>query len=213
MNCCLLGWLSKLPGFGHLWFVTMIVLCYFLFVALGHIKRPVCGWWSLPAFAVTTLCACVSYSHGLPGYLFLILFYCGILFLYGQSLIKWSLSVSKTLLTVMSIGTNAVALSLFLKGWIHGGNLIMYYATALCGILLLLWLYRMFVIYTPGVTLLYLSGISYEIYLVHHPFCFGRFSLFHLTGDYWYLGMLLISVVTFILAVSLNRLAKVLYPY
>lgn len=212
MNFCLLGWFDKLPGFGHLWFVTMIVLCYLLFVGLGHVKRPVNGWWPLPAFAVTILCAYVTYQHGLPGYLFLILFYCGMLFLYGQLLLKWVSSVSKGLLTAIVMGTNGVVLLLFYKGWLHNGNLGMYYVTALCGILLLLLLYRIFVSYTPGASLLYLSGISYEIYLVHHPFCFGRFSVFQWTGSYWWLGILCISIITLLLASSLSRFAKVLYP-
>lgn len=213
MNFCLLGWFDKLPGFGHLWFVTMIVLCYLLFVGLGYVKRSVNGWWSLPAFAVTTLCACITCQHGLPGYLFLILFYCGMLFFYGQLMLKWALLMSKGLLTVLALMTNGVVLLLFYKGVLHNGNLEMHYVTALCGIFLLLWLYRMFVNYTLGIALLYLSGISYEIYLVHHPFCFGKFSLFQWTGNYWWLGIILIAIISFVLASALNRFSKFIYPY
>lgn len=210
LNFFLLGWFGKLPGFGHLWFVTMIVLCYLLFVGLSHVKKPIKKWWLLPAFAMTTFCAYITYRQGLPGYLFLILLYCGGLFLYGASLLKWTLSVSGRLLTGMTVGANGIVLFLFYKGWLHSGSLVMYYATALCGILLLMWLYRMFTSHTPGAALVYVSGISYEIYLVHHPFCFGQFSLFQYTGSYWWLGILLIGIVTLLLAISLNRIAKVL---
>lgn len=213
MNFCLLGWFDKLPGFGHLWFVTMIVLCYIFFVGLGYVKRPINGWWSLPAFAVATLCACITWQHGLPGYLFLILFYCGMLFFYGKLLLKWTSLISKGLLTVLVLMTNGMALLLFYKGWLHSGSLGMYYITALCGIILLLWLYRMFASYTPGVALLYLSGISYEIYLVHHPFCFGSFSLFQWTGGYWWLGIIFIAIISLVLASALNRFSKFIYPH
>lgn len=38
LNFLMLGWIGKLPGLGHLWFVTMIVACYVLFAALR--QRP-----------------------------------------------------------------------------------------------------------------------------------------------------------------------------
>lgn len=88
--------------------------------------------------------------------------------------------------------------------------LIMYYITAICIVLILLWFYRTFNIYRPGVSLLFLSGISYQLYLVHHPFCFGTFSLFRLTGDYWYLGILLIFILSVLLAILLKRIADYL---
>lgn len=213
MNFCLLGWFSKLPGFGHLWFVTMILFCYFLFVGLSHLKRNVHKWEILISFILTTLCAYITYSQELPGYLFLILFYCGVLFLHRQSILQWALSIPKWQLTTIVLASNGITLLLFYKDWLYNGNLLMYYITALCGIVLLLWLYRIFSNYTPGPILIYLSSISYELYLVHHPFCFGQFSLFQLTGNYWWLGIIFITIVSLVLATALNRLSKFIYPH
>ena len=35
-NMLMLGWFSKLPGLGHLWFVTMILACYMSFAIIGR---------------------------------------------------------------------------------------------------------------------------------------------------------------------------------
>lgn len=46
MNFCFLGWFAKLPGLGHLWFVTMIIICYILFVGLANFRKNfrLIGW-------------------------------------------------------------------------------------------------------------------------------------------------------------------------
>ena len=38
MNFAFLGWFDKLPGNGHLWFLTMIFMCYVLFCILSKFK-------------------------------------------------------------------------------------------------------------------------------------------------------------------------------
>lgn len=43
MNFCFLGWFAKLPGLGHLWFVTMIIICYILFVGLANFRKKYFG--------------------------------------------------------------------------------------------------------------------------------------------------------------------------
>ena len=43
-NMLMVGWFSKLPGLGHLWFVTMIMACYVTFAIIGYkpevFKKP-----------------------------------------------------------------------------------------------------------------------------------------------------------------------------
>lgn len=74
-NIFMLGWFAKLPGLGHLWFVTMIMVCYVMFSILR--KNPLrykhVRLWLLfiPSQIVLELC-------NLPGYFFLVLMYCGL---------------------------------------------------------------------------------------------------------------------------------------
>lgn len=208
LNYCLMGWFSKLPGFGHLWFVTMIFLCYFMFAALSHLRRDVSGWWLLPSFMVSTVCAICIQHIGLPGYLFLILFYCSTLFLHWEKILKWANETSMVFLVGMTILCSVLTLALFYIGALYSGGLCMYYATSLCGVMLLLCLYRLIQGCHPCNFLIYLSAISYEIYLVHHPFCFGQFSVFQFTGGKWWVGVPIIIAISLVLSIVLNRLSR-----
>ena len=67
-NMLMVGWFSKLPGLGHLWFVTMIMACYVTFAIIGYkpeaFKKPVL-WvaFCLPLHIIVA-------HMGLPGYFF-----------------------------------------------------------------------------------------------------------------------------------------------
>ena len=213
MNFCFMGWFTKLPGLGHLWFVTMIVLCYILFVVLANLRKNISVYWIWPAMIITIICSYVVSLYKMPGYLFLILFYCSILFIYGAYILKWAESVSYWILTSLTWFINGITIMLFYMGQLQNGRLETYYITAMCGILILLWLYRLFHIYRPGPFIVFFSGISYQLYLVHHPFCFGKFSIFRLTGEYWYIGILLIFILSILLALLLKRIADSLYRH
>ena len=157
MNFCFLGWFAKLPGLGHLWFVTMIIICYILFVGLANFRKNISAYWLVPMFIITLICSYVTSFYNMPGYLFLILFYCSVLFLYGRHILEWAKSISYWVLTSLTWGINGITIALFYLGKLQNGMLIMYYITAICGVLILLWFYRTFNIYRPGVSLLFLS--------------------------------------------------------
>lgn len=57
----------------------------------------------------------------------------------------------------------------------------------------------------------FVAGICYEVYLVHHLFAYGRFSVMEVT-PYWCLGFLLLLTVSIMLAWLLNKIGRyVLY--
>lgn len=86
-NMLMVGWFSKLPGLGHLWFVTMIMACYVTFAIIGYkpevFKKP--AIWAVFCLPLHIVVA----QMGLPGYFFLILLYCSLAFLYAQKIVKW----------------------------------------------------------------------------------------------------------------------------
>lgn len=64
----MVGWFSKLPGLGHLWFVTMIMACYVTFAIIGYkpevFKKP--AIWAVFCLPLHIVVA----QMGLPGYFF-----------------------------------------------------------------------------------------------------------------------------------------------
>lgn len=80
MNFMYLSWVSKLPWLGHLWFLTMLMMCYVMFIVLSKIYTYLnFRVWILIIFFCLLL-QCTVQLAGLPGYMFLILMYCGLVF-------------------------------------------------------------------------------------------------------------------------------------
>lgn len=75
MHFLFLPWFDKLPGFGHLWFITMIVICYFGVYVISYIPRKyinkcelIGGGWRfcrnsfLECWDYLTICYCIWHS-------------------------------------------------------------------------------------------------------------------------------------------------------
>lgn len=175
LNFLMLGWIGKLPGLGHLWFVTMIVACYVLFAALRQrperFRHPVVWLLFLPL-------SCAIDALNLPGYSCRVLMYCGLTFLYADNVMHWCHTVRMVWLMIGAVTVNAGVFFGIAGGILQVGHPSYYYATACAGITAFLLLFRMFIYIRPGRFLCTASTISYELYLVHHLFCLGEYSWF-----------------------------------
>lgn len=186
MNFIGLGWFAKLPNMGHLWFVTMIAICYIMYVIVAN--RNIVGklngggknLWLL-LFAVCMLLEVLTDIAGLPGYLFMVVFYSLCIFSKADEIMKLATFVDIKWLFIAWIMTNVVAVYTCCN-W-HSGLLLSLQRLACYiagfGWLLLLLYYGKNVRSNFGIT--FLSAISYEIYLVHHVLCLGEFSVLRLT--------------------------------
>lgn len=56
-------------------------------------------------------------------------------------------------------------------------------------------------------TISFVSQISMEIYLVHHVFAYGRFSVMHLT-DNWFIGLVILFIISILLGFLLHKLSE-----
>ena len=204
MNFAFLGWFDKLPGNGHLWFLTMIFMCYFLFCILSKFKPEKINntfVWPIIALFSVILQNVVDMKH-LPGYLFIILSSCGYIFINTYKVLRFIERTNGYFFIPFF-----VLLNLFMIYWIFDGNFethrtISYQFSIFGGLSWVIFLLK----YMPEKKvrfISFISSISFEIYIIHHCLCGGPFGLFwHI--DSWYLRILSLISITLPLAYLLN---------
>lgn len=155
--------------------------------------------------------AIVVAQMGLPGYFFLILLYCSLAFLYAQKIVKWFNAVPIWIIIVAATLINVTSYLLICNKMIVNG-ILMDYVTTLGGFAIFVFMYRLFKVRTPKKLLCGISTLSYELYLIHHPFCLGEISFFNLFPalNDWAVVVLVITIST-ISAYILKHLSGSIY--
>lgn len=204
-NVFMLGWFARLPGLGHLWFVTMILACYFMFSVLRlHREKFRKIWLWLVFIPLSVLLETASF----PGYFFLIIMLCGLAFLYAPDIVKLLNQLHILPVLVVALISNVSVICMLKFDVISVGHLPYYYATALSGLCMFALLFKLFQIKRPGAILSLISGLSYEIYLIHHPLCQGPFNFFNLFSSFSpYIIVLFILVTSLVGSLGLHKLA------
>lgn len=201
-------WLSPLPQLGHLWFMSYIVLAYLTVTAfafiLGSIKR-IKRFWSCYTLSATLigilLCLC-SRWFVYPSVM-MVLF--PLVFFQGHEIGNCIQKISRPLMIVVLLLCNLGAILGFRFGLYNYPPLVFF----TIGINAMLWIASAPIVfsrrYIPNLVT-FLSAISFEIYLVHHPFCLGCYSLAKYMPTW--LAMIAVFAFSILLAYLLNLLAK-----
>ena len=172
-----IGWFSKIQYNGHLWFVTMILICYMsiMFVSrypnLDRNKRI-----SVLFLLIAISLQFVTDSIGLPGYLFIFLAIYVVLFLWPLNSIVQIFGLKKnTILFVFSLFNGFVIYSLSI-GLFMPLSSVSRLLLSLCGFL---WIAVMFQFLNLRTNRFvdWISEMSFEMYLVHHILCTGPVSI------------------------------------
>lgn len=172
---CLQGFISNagIQGLGHLWFVSIIMACYLITPVLQYFIRRYYLIFVL-AFIGAYVVYISYFTFALP-YITWILVYC---LAYGIAAL-WK-DIPKFLIFLVSGG---FVLLLFFSSWndILQDTLLGILLHAVGGCLIFLLLYFGFSITCLGIKkkkyFLWLDKYSFEIYLTHHIFILGPFSL------------------------------------
>ena len=186
-----LGWPVKLPGVGHLWFVTLISLCYLLIAILDRLPRLIDSVWK-ETFAGTTAIALSLFldRHSIPAVQApLYLFAFGFVWNHASEILPSFrracsgpaslLFLTFAFLTVQFGCTAAFQSGLwersqtgaYVLGFFSGLSWIGYFVAVLERHPLPRWLSRV---------LFLASSVSFEVYLVHNPLARGPFFLHEL---------------------------------
>ena len=205
-----LPWLNKLTGFGHLWFITMIVICYIGIytiskLPLAFVKK--CKQGGVAILLLTIIPQLVMGKLGLPVSLFTYLFFYLYIFLNAENFLKFL--TEKPLKPMFALGglcIMSIIIALYLLGYTNE------YARTWLGIIsaciTFTFLFKLFLNAKSNKFIDFIAAISFEIYLVHHVFCFGKYSLFRVVENP-VLGTLSIFALSLILAIILNKIGKI----
>lgn len=200
-----IGWFSKLQYNGHLWFVTMILICYISIVFVSrfpNIEKKII----VPFLLIAIFLQFVTDSVGLPGYLFILLAFYVILFLWPLKNIEQMNGLRKyTLLFVFLLINGFVIYSLSI-GLFKPLSSVSYLLCSLSGYLWLV-VMSLFLNYKTNMFVERISKLSYEMYLVHHMLCAGPVSIICVTSSS-ILNYVTLIGFTLVLALFLHFLSK-----
>ena len=204
LNYLLLGWFSKLPLIGHLWFVTMIVACYLMFAVL-RIKRTSIH----TIILIITVCLigqiALDYMK-LPSHFFLTLMVCGIAFIKAHKIVQFLQDIKISRVLPVAIIWKILYYSAITHEMIHIHQLLYFYIACISGALSIVVLFWLFNKFNIGKVLAFISAYSYQIYIVHHPFS-RKITLFDDYTNCVPLSIFFIYLLSFALAYILKIIA------
>lgn len=208
MHLLFLPWFDKLLGFGHLWFITMIMLCYIGIFAITRLPQSIvkkCKQGGIILLLISIFSQIIIGKIGLPNYIFIYLILYVYVFINAEKIL--SLIDRIPLRSSIFIGTG-ITIAIILLFYLRILN---EYTAKWCGIIAAIVLFTIFVKLfrntKRNVVVEYISTISFELYLVHHVFCFGKYSLYQIIPNP-ILGTIAVFAISFILATMLHYICN-----
>ena len=199
-----LPWFDRISGFGHLWFITMIVICYVgcvVFTRIPHNKLNLTS--SCCLFASSIVVGYLSMIVGIPGYIFPYLIAYLLVFKYARKILA--------IIRKISLQLNILQISIF-----TGINIIFFYYyklnpydyyAYLLGIIQAIstfcFLYNICINIKESKIVLFISSISFEVYLVHE-FFLGKLSVYKFINN---------PLLSFVVFIALSITAGVILKY
>lgn len=169
-------------SFGHLWFMSLIMMCYILVTILSRLKITK-KFFNMP-FLVGTILLCIiceniCESKHIPGRIILVLCFFSYVFFNANQIYKWINRTSLPVNVIIALALNGLTCWLFNSGTIGDGNRVIRDWIVLAAALSWFPLFCKNPINRRKSKVIdYISAISFEMYLVHHPFVLGKYSLF-----------------------------------
>lgn len=196
------------PGSEHTWFITAILLCYFVtpFLDMVTEKLKQCPGkkWKYIPFCLL-LAAPIAVAH-LPdaAILQMCIFY-SVAFILGK---KWDLAAMNKTRALFCAGGIIFAFCFrfaarfLIDGTILYNNIVVSYthfAAALCFFLAVSWCFNR----KPWKIVSYISKVSFEVYLYHYMFIWPPLSVMSLTGS-WIINCIVVVALSFVASAITN---------
>lgn len=211
LNLCGLSWFSRLPGAGHLWFVTGISGFYALLLVVSRMA-------SLKGMAVVCV-GLVTLHIGLtelkiPQAYYCILLLGGVIaFFCGRVVTHVRLSIRRPWVCALGlfVAVAVYVLLCYLVRGIQGSHVPFYWLSFVCAVFFAGWcILSECRLPAPPRFVGFVGSISYEIYLVHHPLCFGPLSMKNVFPSVWSY-LIAFTLITLLLSYVLHLMVVRLY--
>lgn len=213
LNYMGLGWFGKIVGIPHLWFVTMMIIIYLSYTAVGEIGRHKVLYQKFQGGGILTVfCLLLEYVFDLiplPGAVFTILWISLLIFFNAQKVWDWICKLRFVLILLTFIAFNILSiLTCFFESLV--GIAVRDWASYLAAFSLLMMLLRIGNKITVRKGILLLSSYSYELYLVHHVFCCDRFKIINIFVNPL-IDYVILWIVSIVCAVGLKYISDKFY--
>lgn len=132
-------------------------------------------------------------AMGIPGHSFLSIAICAVLFTKADQVLLLINKMSKAIWIPIILLFNAISMSLFVNGLFEQSRIVTYLLVNVIG---LSWLV-LFILVSPNSkskVVAFISGISFEIYIVHHTMCAGPLYSVSEIGGCYFLSFLVLMV-------------------
>lgn len=199
-------------SFGHLWYMSMMMFCY---VSLLFLRKKTDflfqGWWLLVLSVVTFGMCILCLKNRIPSRIPIVVVSYLIVFKRANGICSWLNGIRNVpMIYAFAIFCNVTCLGLFLFWNLNDRLLIRDIIVLITACSWLIFFMTAMSNVKCGKVLGFISTISFEIYLIHHPFVFGELSWLNinvLTGNIWINGLLAMIVIVFS-ALVLNNVGK-----
>ncbi len=172
MNFLFLGYLFRIPGNEHLWFLTVLMACYAIYVLIARLSFNN-NWFPRIFLALMLSLMVLAEMFGIPGNAFAIIGF----FAFVLMKAEWFMKEAKGINLWGYLGIvllNIVCALLLANGLFEQSRIAAFLLSDICGCLLLALLLGLMP-EKENKIVAWVSGISFEIYLVHHTLCVGPF--------------------------------------
>ena len=210
MHFGFLPWFDKLPGFGHLWFITMIMFCYFAIFTITRLPRPIvekCKTGGVILLLIAIASQMIIGKIGLPNYILIYL----ILYIYVFINAEKILNLIDRIPLRCSIFTGiGITIAHYIIFYLKIQN---EYTGKWCGIIsafaIFAILIKLFENSKKNVIIGYISTISFELYLVHIVFCIRKYSLYNFIPNP-IVGTIAVFVISIVFATTLHFVSNLI---
>lgn len=202
-----LAWFDKIDGFGHLWFLTMIVICYAgIWIYTLIPKKSALNILLFSVLMGGGICAdYFIFSKGLPGYLFPYLIAYVLIFSKARLILCKIRKVSFVVNICQFFIINGIAIIIFLDGIFDKAPFWAYLIGMVCAGSVFMFTYNLLKNCSSYKLIAWFSGISFEIYLVHE-FFIGKFNIYDYTPNV-VLGFVALVILSTITAYIIHRMS------
>ena len=212
MNLLFLPWFGKISGLGHLWFLTMILICYVVFILLSKFHTYITLKYSLIIVSLCLILQCGIQRIGLPGYVFFISLYCGLLFINAEKFLSFAKNLQPIKIIPIYFVINIIGLYFYYLGLFDYSHTLSKWVGTVCGFSNIILFINLFNDAKVHIIISLISALSYELYLVHMPLTMLKGYSINYTNSY-YVSFILYILLSLLCALLLKKISDFLISF